>query len=202
MSEYERGVEANFRILLPKRTWKQIQQKAHALGLSCYRPPARPAEETRKAKREGMARLRAKDIQVARAKGRAHHAKHRERHNTKMRAYTSRRFFWKREQHLRGKDKATARQLALLWKQQRGICALTGRRLDRSAQIDHKLPKARGGSDQIENLQWVCEEANIAKRHLTDEEFIVLCGDVLRWIGERIAQVSQIVAPSDGRREL
>ena len=89
---------------------------------------------------------------------------------------------------LRGEDAATLRCLASLWRKQKGLCALTGRRLDRTAQLDHKLPRARGGGDNIQNLQWLCREANYAKRDLTNAEFHVLCAETMRWIGTRIAR--------------
>lgn len=150
---------------------------------------ARTPEQVREAKRLHMARKRAADPEAARAYGRAHHARNREKQIAAMRAYYARRFFWGRAMKLRGADRANHVELAQLWKRQRGLCALTGRRLDRSAQLDHILPQARGGKDNIQNLRWVCEVANICKRHLTDAEFIALCGDVMRWIGERIAMV-------------
>lgn len=149
----------------------------------------RTIEEIRKAKREHMAKRRAADPERARAIGRAHHSRHREQNCARLRDYYARRFFWGRAMKLRGTGRATHRQVASLWKQQRGRCGLTGRRMDRTAQLDHILPKARGGNDSIENLRWVCEEVNIAKRHMTDEEFGVLCGDVIRWIGKRVERV-------------
>ena len=48
----------------------------------------------------------------------------------------------------------------------------------------------RGGGDNIENLRWLCREANMAKRDMSDGEFLSLCGDVMRWIGERIEAVA------------
>lgn len=146
---------------------------------------ARSIEATRKAKREYMARKRAADPEAAREYGRTHHWKNRAKSCAKMRDYYSRRFFWGRAMKLRGPNRATYTQLAKLWRRQKGRCALTGRRLNRSAQLDHILPQSRGGRDSISNLRWVCEEANIAKRHMTDKEFIRLCTDVMRWIGER-----------------
>lgn len=94
--------------------------------------------------------------------------------------------------HLRGEDRATPNELSRLWKWQRGRCALTGRRLDRSAQLDHILPKARGGDDSAGNLRWTCEAVNIAKRHMTDDEFLTLCGEVMAWIGRRIQMVDEL----------
>lgn len=67
-----------------------------------------------------------------------------------------------------------------MWKLQSGKCALTGRQLTEDTfQIDHILPRSRGGSDALENLRLVSPEANAAKSHLTDEELLALCLDVL-----------------------
>jgi hypothetical protein len=150
---------------------------------------ARSAEETRKAKREYMARKRESDPDAARAYGRSYHHANRDKKTEKMRAYSEKRFFWTKAMKLRGEDRATTKQIALLWKDQRGKCALSGIKLDRTAQLDHKMPKARGGNDKIENLQWLSAKANLAKRDLTDEEFVFLCSSVMRWIGERINEV-------------
>jgi len=155
---------------------------------------ANGGEKTRERKRIFMAKKRAENPDLVRAKRNTYHAANREARTAKMRAYYARRFFWGKAIKLRGDGRASAADLSKLWKAQRGCCALTGRRLDRSAQLDHKIPRARGGIDVLSNLQWLCEEANLAKRDLTDAEFIALCGDVMRWIGERIAQVEAITA--------
>lgn len=150
---------------------------------------ARSAEETREAKRLHMARRREADPDGVRRYQREVHHRNRERNKQKMREYYAKRFFWGRAMKLRGAERATTKQLASLWKSQRGLCALTGRRLNRTAQLDHITAKARGGDDSISNLRWVCSEVNLAKRELSDCEFVDLCGAVMRWIGERIAQV-------------
>lgn len=149
-------------------------------------------EAVRERKRLFMARKRAENPQAARDYRNSYHAKNRVERTAKMRAYYARRFFWGRAMKMRGDGKATTKELASLWRKQRGRCALTGRRLDRTAQVDHINPKARGGRDQIANLRWVCAEVNILKRHLTDDELIALCDDVMRWIGKRIQQVEDI----------
>jgi 5-methylcytosine-specific restriction endonuclease McrA len=100
-----------------------------------------------------------------------------------MRAYYARRFFWGRAMKLRGENRATFRDLARIWKNQRGRCALTGRRLDRTAQLDHVLAKARGGTDEASNLRWLCKAANLARREFSDDEFFTLCFDVVRMRG-------------------
>lgn len=137
-----------------------------------------------------MAQRRAKDPEAVRAYQREQHFKNHERSKKKMRDYYARRFFWGKSMKLRGEDRASFKDLAALWKSQRGRCALTGRKLDRSAHLDHILAKVRGGGDNIENLRWLCREANMAKRDMSDGEFLSLCGDVMRWIGERIEAVA------------
>lgn len=155
----------------------------------------RTADQVREAKRLHMARKWAEDPDGMRAKARAWHHANREHNLGKMRDYYAKRFFWGRAMKLRGEGRATTKELASLWKAQRGLCALTGRRLDRSAQLDHISPKARGGGDKIGNLRWVCADVNILKRHLTDEELIALCSDVMAWIGRRIAMVNELKHP-------
>jgi 5-methylcytosine-specific restriction endonuclease McrA len=149
----------------------------------------RTIEEIRKAKREHMARRRAVNPQAVRDYQNAYHARNRTVQKQKMRNYYARRFFWGRAMKLRGEGRATYKELAALWRRQRGRCALTGNRLDRTAQLDHILPKARGGGDTVANLRWVTLKVNLAKRDMTDAEFAVLCESVMRWIGERIAKV-------------
>jgi hypothetical protein len=106
----------------------------------------RSREEHLKAKREGMARLRARDPDVARQKRNDFHARNREQQTEKMRDYYARRFFWGRAMKLRGEGRATYRELAAIWKRQHGLCALTGERLTReNVDVDHILPKTPCG---------------------------------------------------------
>jgi len=139
----------------------------------------RSADHVRAIKREHMARKRAADPEAARAYGRRYYAENRDAVSSKIREYYGRRFFWARATKLRGAGRADFKQLASLWKKQRGRCAITGRRLDRTAHLDHIVAKARGGFDNIENLRWVIPEINLAKRAIDDAAFLRLCQDVV-----------------------
>lgn len=150
---------------------------------------ARDPGKIRERKRVSMAKAREADPEKARAYRNAYHAANRDAQTEKMRLYYAKRFFWGRAMKLRSKARATPAELALIWKRQRGRCALTGTRLDRSAELDHITPRARGGDDSAPNLRWVTAEVNRAKRDMTDAEFFTLCESVMRWIGERIELV-------------
>ena len=153
---------------------------------------ARSIEETRKAKREHMARKRAENPEKIREYQLNRHYKNHEKNKAIMRDYASKRFFWVKAMKLRGEGRATTKQIASLWKKQKGLCSLTGAKLDRTSQLDHILPKSKGGTDYIENLQWLSQKANLAKRDLTDDEFIDLCASVMVWIGKRIQMVEDL----------
>lgn len=154
----------------------------------------RSIEHIRRTKREHMARKRAADPAAARAYRNAYHAANRDRQTEIMRTYYARRFFWGRAMKLRGVGRASAKDLARLWKSQRGKCALTGRALNRAAQVDHILPRGKGGGDAATNLRWVCAEINYAKRDLTDDQLVALCGEVMNWIGRRIESVESLMS--------
>jgi hypothetical protein len=68
-----------------------------------------------------------------------------------------------------------------LWHKQRGRCALTGKRLDRTAELDHIIPVSKGGLNHPSNLQWLSPEVNQCKNDLTDQEFIAICKAVLSY---------------------
>lgn len=78
-----------------------------------------------------------------------------------------------------------ARSLAELWEKQGGVCALTGTTLvpGVNASLDHIVPKAKGGTNALDNLQWVCIPANQAKSDLSTEEFVDLCRRVVAKFG-------------------
>ena len=140
-------------------------------------------ERGRKIKRDYMAREREKQ--------RAYLSidKNRDRMNERRREWHAKRFFYARanRSHFRAAG-ITAKQLASVWKKQRGICGLTGARRGRDAEIDHIIPIAKGGPDTIDNLRWVSGTANRLKRDLTDAELLVFCNSVISWIGIRIME--------------
>ena len=148
---------------------------------------ARTPDEVRESKRLYMARKRKENPEKMREYQRSIYYKNHEARKEKMRSYYADHFFWGRSMKLRGDTRASAVDVENIWNSQNGLCALTGRVLDREhSQLDHIIPKARGGSDEKENLRWVCTEANLMKRDLTDDELIRTCSDIVRWIGERI----------------
>ncbi len=63
------------------------------------------------------------------------------------------------------------------------ICSLTGRSIDlmkpASYQLDHIIPRSKGGLSNIDNCQLLCKAANQAKHDLSLEEFIQLCKEVV-----------------------
>lgn len=64
-------------------------------------------------------------------------------------------------------------QLDLLYCQQNGSCAYCGEYLNGKYHIDHKVPVSRGGTNDLENLQFTCARCNIVKQAMTHEEFLV-----------------------------
>ena len=165
-----------------------------------------PTEERSPALRSYYANLeanRAKMREKAKARYYAHkeekllrNAKYRKENPEKWRLikevsnkkYNKRRFFFVRACGiaLRLNDAIEAEHLAKVlaraWYNQRGVCAYTGKRLDKHAQVDHKTPVSRGGSNDASNLHWVTADANAVKRTHTHEEFIAICTDIAAYI--------------------
>jgi len=65
------------------------------------------------------------------------------------------------------------------------ICYLTGRKIDlnntTSYTLDHRIPTTLGGTNDLENLEICCKEANHAKAGLSLNDFYSLCEEILAW---------------------
>lgn len=86
----------------------------------------------------------------------------------------------------------TEEWLRVEFEKQEGRCALTGRPITvETFEIDHILPRSRGGSDDRSNLRLLCAEANQAKGAMTDGEFRALCEEL---IGNAILSAMQEAA--------
>lgn len=60
-------------------------------------------------------------------------------------------------------------------------CALSGVRLEpRNAEVDHKIPLSRGGTNDLGNLQWLDRNVNRAKGAMDNEEFIAMCKQIAK----------------------
>jgi hypothetical protein len=66
-----------------------------------------------------------------------------------------------------------------LLESQNGICPYTGHllKVGANAEIDHRIPKTKGGTNDLANLQWVSDIANRMKQNLTEQEFkeMIIC---------------------------
>ncbi len=67
------------------------------------------------------------------------------------------------------------------------VCYLTGRPIDltntRSYELDHIIPRSKGGTCDLNNMGLACRDANRAKADMLSEEFLQLCTEVLTHAG-------------------
>lgn len=79
-------------------------------------------------------------------------------------------------------EKASPSILFKKLQEQEFRCSLTGIKLTPDvAQVDHIIPVSCGGSDAIDNLQWVHSTVNKMKSTLTQTEFLDICRKVTVW---------------------
>ena len=116
------------------------------------------------------------------------------KHEAIKKAWNKRRFFYYKALMLKASKRGSlcfettdqlARGLMFQWIKQRGKCALTGIKLDRTANADHVVPVCKGGTDNSNNFQWLTPEANHFKGSLTVEELAHMCRLVLSNIEQR-----------------
>ena len=121
-------------------------------------------------------------------------SKNKQRHKVMKKAWTDRRFFYNKamliKAHKRGVISMESRAelaagLMRQWIKQRGRCALTGVKLDRTAHADHVVPASRGGTDHSNNFQWLTPAANQFKGARTDEELAHFCLLILESLKKR-----------------
>jgi len=81
-----------------------------------------------------------------------------------------------------------------IWNEQIGVCALTGESLrpGDNASLDHIVAKAKGGETVRSNLRWVSYTSNMAKRDLSDGEFLELCRRVVKHADRQLDNVLPI----------
>jgi 5-methylcytosine-specific restriction endonuclease McrA len=78
------------------------------------------------------------------------------------------------------KAPVTVEWLEATWAKQDGRCAITGRPLDwETLELDHIVPRSRGGTNDLSNLRLACHEGNTLKRNWLDEELVALCREIL-----------------------
>ncbi len=65
------------------------------------------------------------------------------------------------------------------------VCYLTGDSIKlnepHTYQLDHIIPRSRGGTNSIDNLGITSTTVNLAKRNMTPEEFVELCRKVVAY---------------------
>jgi 5-methylcytosine-specific restriction endonuclease McrA len=80
------------------------------------------------------------------------------------------------------------------------MCSLTGRPINlldsRSYQLDHIVPRSKGGDNSLDNCQLTCREANQAKHELTIDEFINLCREIINYHDHKIKAAGAGSAPA------
>lgn len=78
-------------------------------------------------------------------------------------------------------DRSRWEEIKGLMESQGYICAITGDTLipGVNASLDHKMPKSRGGTHEISNIEWILTEANYFKYTRTKKELLELCKKIL-----------------------
>jgi len=79
-------------------------------------------------------------------------------------------------------DRASVKEIVSLVEKQDFRCALSGVELaPETSSLDHKHPVSLGGTDEIDNLQWLDANVNRAKGNMPNEDFILMCKRVAAW---------------------
>ena len=111
-----------------------------------------------------------------------------QRHSKLKQNWIKRRMFYQKAMMLKHRKRAgtitekpkhLAWLLCRIWIRQKGLCAISGVKLGRDAQLDHIIPVARCGTNDLTNLQFLAPEINQAKSSLLMDEFIEMCRRVV-----------------------
>jgi len=79
-------------------------------------------------------------------------------------------------------DNATGTQLKEQLALQQYRCALSGMKLTKEeAELDHIVPVSEGGTNDINNLQWLHYSVNRMKGTMSQDEFLLICRRVTEW---------------------
>jgi 5-methylcytosine-specific restriction endonuclease McrA len=60
------------------------------------------------------------------------------------------------------------------------VCPYSGRKLEvgRNLSLDHRIAKSNGGTNDLDNLQWVDRYVNLAKHDMSENDFLALVKDI------------------------
>jgi 5-methylcytosine-specific restriction endonuclease McrA len=132
---------------------------------SCPMPFADPEKRRDWAKRHYESGKNAEYVKRWQSRNPEYQAQWKAANQEKVREYKRR---WREKHPFLGKlfGKKKAERLAEL-KTHCRMCGATG-----ELHLDHILPRSRGGSDKMENLQWLCPPCNTAKGVFTPDEFL------------------------------
>ncbi len=84
------------------------------------------------------------------------------------------------------RDSSRWEDLANLFNKQNGLCPYSGVSLvvGKDAEVDHIIPKSKGGSSEINNLQWVLKGINRMKHGMAHKEFSELLSLIVKNISQ------------------
>lgn len=79
-------------------------------------------------------------------------------------------------------ESVSSKELMRMIKSQEFRCAISGQLIDPgTSELDHKIPYAKGGKHEMNNVQWVSKDINRMKGAMPNDEFIRLCKLVAEW---------------------